>query len=367
MRTRLRYSAILAGAAALSALALSVPASAQTEWEDTVAAAAGQNLNIVIQPDAAFGRVVEVFQERFPDINVTYTNANPSDFAPRMITEQRNGLYAWDVWWSSASNMNNVALPADALADISEFLILPEVVDEENWQSPAHLYTSAEQPYVFVHVHYLQNLGYYNTDLVPNGTIDSIEAMLDPELVGQIALRAPNRPHGGTMMLAQGMLLGGEEWLNALFNDMEPIIVDNARQVTDGVIRGDYAIGIGTDASALFECKDAGGCENIELLPFAFMHSRAVSVFKNPPNPEAAAVFINWLLSKEGQDVYVTEWAKDNREGAFSMRKDVEPHPNHLDTLPDFSNLDQYVAVSLDSGSAALERVSALFEESQAQ
>src|SRR3546814_6725015 len=103
-------------------------------------------------------------------------------------------------------------------------------------------------------------------------------------------------------MLAAGYKIAGEDWLKTLFTDMEPVIVDNARQVTDGVIRGDFAVGIGTDNEVLNECLEAGGCQNIKLVPFNYMHSLAISIPKNPPNPAAAKVFVNWLLSKEGQD-----------------------------------------------------------------
>ena len=33
--------------------------------------------------------------------------------------------------------------------------------------------------------------------------------------------------------------------------------------------------------------------------------SGVIGVVKNPPHPHAAKVFVNWLLSKEGQELYV--------------------------------------------------------------
>lgn len=367
MRAEWKRSAA-GGLVAIASLVLSGPVLAQdwrAEWQKTVEEANGSELKLVVQPNPGFEQVIAVFKEKYPDIKVTYTNANPSAFAPRLITEQKNGLFAWDVWWSSASNMNFVALPADALEKVPDYLILPEVKDESKWQNPKYLYTSDRGPYVFVHTHYLQNLGYYNTDLVPGGELKSVQDMINPKLKGMIALRAPTRPHGGTQMLAAAYKIAGEDWLKTLFTDMEPVIVDNARQVTDGVIRGDFAVGIGTDNEVLNECLEAGGCQNIKLVPFNYMHSLAISIPKNPPNPAAAKVFVNWLLSKEGQDIFVREWGKVQDYAAHSMRKDVKPDPRQLDNIPDFSNLDQYVAVSLDSGGAAMDKVTELFNQSR--
>jgi len=356
--------AVIAGTFAATA---AVAQDWKAEWDKTVAAAKGSKLNLVIQPDPGFEAIVEVFKKKYPDIRVEASAVNPSAFAPRLVTEQNSGLFAWDVWWSSASNMTIVNIPAGSLAPIPNYLILPEVKDESNWHNPKYLYTSDKGPFVFVHTHYLQNLGYYNTDLVPGGEIKTIRDLANPALKGKFALRAPDRPHGGSQMLAQALKMTDEAFLNTLFTTMSPIIVDNARQVTDGVIRGDYAYGIGTDDNVWMDCVKAGGCKNVKQVPFSFMHSRAISIPKNPPNPAAAKVFVNWLLSKEGQEVYVKEWAKVDSVGAFSMRKDVAPDPAHKGSLPDFNNLDQYVAVSLDSGVPYISKVAELFNKSRAK
>jgi ABC-type Fe3+ transport system substrate-binding protein len=91
--------------------------------------------------------------------------------------------------------------------------------------------------------------------------------------------------------------------------------------------------------------------------------SRGFAVFKNAPNPEATKVFVNWILSKEGQTLLVSEWAKYNQTGAVSMRKDVEPHPDHRENQPDFSNPTQYVWVSTDDGSKEIDAVVKIFKE----
>ena len=88
---------------------------------------------------------------------------------------------------------------------------------------------------------------------------------------------------------------------------------------------------------------------------------RGVAVFKNAPHPNAAKVFVNWLMSKDGQQKFVDTWGKLNTDGAHSMRVDVEPI--HKDSAPDYSNLKQYTLQGTDFGKPLMDKVLAMYKE----
>ncbi|MCS0496558.1 extracellular solute-binding protein [Ancylobacter sp. MQZ15Z-1] len=358
-RRQFLAGAALAGAAATG---LPRPARAAADWDATVAAAKGQSLNLIIDPYQAHKDVVAVFAQKFPGIDVQASTLHPSDAAPKMLTEQKNGVYSWDAWWGTCSNMNNVALPAGGLDLIDQYFVLPEVIEASNWRLPNLRYTSKRGNYVFVHTHFLINYGAYDKGQVPGGVL-TLDNLTDPSLVGRISIRVPNRPHGGAMMLAQVAKEKGIGTVETILTTMKPMFVDNDRQNTMSVVRGDSAVGIGTSEETLYDCHQSGGCTNVVKFPVSVMHSRGISVPKNPPHKEAATVWVNWLLSKEGQEVFVTEWAKSNPGGALSMRKDVAPDPKHLESVPDFDNIDQYVAVALDSGWTDLKQIIDLYKK----
>ena len=337
-------------------------ADAPAEWAKVVAEAKGQSLNLTTDPYTAHRSVVEVFAKRFPDIKVQINSMHPNDFGPKVITEQKNNLFAWDCWWGTCASMNHIALPANALDKVSDFLILPEVKDTSNWSVPDFQYTSKNSTSIFVHTHFLVNYGAYNIELVPGGIL-TVDNILDPSLKRMISIRVPNRPHGGTMMLASIAKKKGIDYVERLLTAMEPIYVDNDRQNTMSVIRGDTAVGIGTAEETLYECHKQSGCGNVKPFPESVMHSRGVSVLRNAPHKAAATVWVNWLLSKEGQDTFVQEWGKYNPTGAFSMRKDVSPDPKHRDSMPDLTQIDQYIGVSLDSGWEALNAVIKIYNK----
>ena len=361
-----RLISAFAGAVSILFMMGAAPLKAQSdslaEWKATLAAAKGQPLKLLLQPDPGFEEVVKVFKAKFPFINVQATISHPSDAAPRIITEQKNGLYSWDAWWATAANMNGIVYPAGGLDRITDYLVLPDVKSPATWRAPDFIFPAPDRPYIFIHTHYLQNLGIYNASLVPGGKL-TLENLLDPSLKKKISIRSPSRPHGGTMMLAAVAKVRGLDYVKKILAEMEPIYIDNDRQNTLSAFKGGSAVALGTSDEVYFECLKEGGCAQIKPFPAYFMHSRGVSVLKNAPNKAATKVFVNWLLSKEGQETYVREWAKTASTGAFSMRKDVASDPKHKGSEPDFSNLRQYVAVSLDSGVAELRQIIKLYDE----
>lgn len=261
--------------------------------------------------------------------------------------------------------MNTVVLPAGGFDKITDYFILPEVKDAAEWQDPRFLYTSDRGPYVFLQTNYLEHQALYNTDQLPDHTLSSLDMLLDPRLKGRISIRAPNRPHGGTMMLAALAKTKGMDFVRRLLTEMSPRFVDNDRQLTNDVMDGGAAIAIGTSEDLYFKCAAEGGCTNVRVLPLAYMHSIGVAVLKNAPHKDAVKVWVNWILSKEGQETFVREWGKSEPMGAFSNRKDVAPDPAHLESMPDFARLDQYVAVSFDSGVPWLDQIMKLYNQTR--
>src|SRR5262249_3550221 len=108
----------------------------QQEWADTLAQAQGQPLALTVHGIEGHEAVVREFQKRFPDIKVELTVSNPSIIAPRIVTEQRNGIFAWDSWWAATANMNNIVLPAGGLGRISDYLVFPEREGPPNGGAP---------------------------------------------------------------------------------------------------------------------------------------------------------------------------------------------------------------------------------------
>ena len=151
----------------------------QTEWADTIARARGQSLVLAVHALEGHVPVVREFEKRFPDIKVELTEQGQTVTAPRIVTEQKNGIYAWDSWWGATGNMTTVVLPTGGFDRITDYFVLPEVKDASNWNAPDFLYTSDAGPYVFVHTNYEEAAVYFNKSAIKGFAPTSIDQLIE--------------------------------------------------------------------------------------------------------------------------------------------------------------------------------------------
>ncbi len=115
---------------------------------------------------------------------------------------------------------------------------------------------------------------------------------------------------------------------------MDLTISRNRRQATDWLGRGKYPL--------CFMCRDIERAKRqglpVETFPADKIeeagqlgggNSSVIAFLQNAPHPNAAKVFINWFLSKEGQMTWQTVMNTIVLEGSDSMRIDI-PKDNVL-------------------------------------
>ena len=334
----------------------------QDIWKATQAKARGQVLTFQTQGDKPMDPILEEFSKKF-GIKVETTVSRPTATIGRVRTEQTNGQYLWDLWWGITSNMVHVAAPAGMLSKIEDYLILPEVKDASNWRHAAYMYGEPGHQ-VFTYSHEVNVGAFRNKAVLPELKVDSLDALLDPRLKGRIAVRDASVPNAGSFNLSTILKAKGPDFLRKFLTTMDPKVYANPQQLDVAIMRGGSAVAVGMQSSAFSECRKAGGCKTMEEIPsVSYIQSRGLSAFKNPPHPEAARVFVNWFLSREGQEVFVREWARNSISGAVSHRKDVAPHKDHLADMPDFARADQYVWVSTSLGSKDIEEATRIFKQ----
>lgn len=337
----------------------------KAKWDAALEKSKGQSLVISVHSQDGYAASIRPFQRKFPNIKVSVTEIIPDAMVTRVLNEQKNNVYAWDVMWASTTNMNSSLIPAGAFQDFEPFLLLPEVADPSNWNAPDYQWTTPKAKQIFINSLYTTNLAFQNMDNSNGFRVTKLEDLVDPRLKGKIGIRDPYHANGGTWTFGAFYKLGGREFVKRYFSDMDLVVNMNPRQAADAVMRGDLAIGTGITTDVISRCKRAGGCKAVEPLPFGeVMGTRGVAVFKNAPNKAAAIVFINWFLSKEGQAVHLAEFARLNESGAVSRRKDVPPPgPEHLATVPDYAHLDKAFIPGMDDGNKVLEEAMKLYAD----
>lgn len=273
------------------------------QWAEIVAAAEAEGTVVVASHAGNYREaVMDAFAAAYPNIEVEFTGSRPSDFSPKLITEQENGLFAWDAMWGSTSNMTNVLGPANAWQDLTPFLVDPDVLDEDNWKGPAQLWTSDDGTFVFVNDITVGQSIWANRDIVSEAEFSTVADLLKPELAGKIVLDDCAVPANGLGAMMQVISAEGGEFAKEFLNNQEYTYSQNVTTGTEWLVTGRFGIGLGIDEDTVTDFQDNGiGTNTVRMDIPGSIGSAGVGVFRNAPHPNAATVFVNWFLSQAGQ------------------------------------------------------------------
>jgi ABC-type Fe3+ transport system substrate-binding protein len=332
---------------------------AQSGWDATLAAAR-QEGKLVLSTHAGTGyeKYVELVKQALPDLTIDATTIKASDFAARVVVEQQNDQYLWDVHMGPVSNIYTVLTPAGDLQPIKPFLdaLPPENKDDSKWAGGFGLYTDPNNPVTLITE--FSDVGgvYINKDQVPEG-LSNLDDLLDPKWKGKVAVYDPTVSNGGSMSLAGLVALRGDDFLHKLIVDNDAKYVATSSQLTQWVAEGRYPIGFGVDATQLGDLQKQGvGVNVVRDKSFGdYSLASGISVLKNAPHPNAVKEYLNWALSRDGQ----IAWAQNASVDSSSRRLDVPVF--HPDSTPDYQHMDKYKVIQgTASGQDTLDRTLAI-------
>jgi iron(III) transport system substrate-binding protein len=330
-----RSSAAFFAAIFASFLIVSPPARAQEksrdwgqEWKMTVQAA-GKEGKLVFHSGNSVEPYFHEFQKKFPEIKVTRMLTQGGSAAhERLMAEHRAGVFVTDIVHLGAGSGSALAA-AGALDPLKPYMILPEVLDQSKWFEGRHYFADKEGKYL---LKYASNPGVdisYNTKLVNLDDIKSYWDFLDAKWKGKIVIYDPRARGSRLFSYFYYNPELGPRYLRRLFGEMELTASRDRRQMTDWLAAGKFALALRTapDASRLDEAK-AQGLPVDWFSPGHFKEAVGISggpahvaVVNRAPHPNAAKVFVNWFLSREGQLMAQNIAAK--QEGIDSLRMDI--------------------------------------------
>ena len=281
--------------------------STTTEWDKTVDAAKKEGALVAAIPASAELRkaITEVFPKRYPGIELDLTNARGPSNAGKIAAEFNAGVRYYDLLISGTSTPFNL-LNAGILEPAEPLLILPEVKDPKRWFG-GHIWLDNAKKFIYAFQVYQSGNIWHNTLLVKPEEARTYDDLLLPKFKGRIGILDPRSAGAGTATWAFFLKLKGEEWLRKLAaQDM--FLSRDQRQLGDSLAKGKVAITIGLTYYTFSPFLKAG--LPVKPLPdmregtYTSCGSSATSIVKNSPHPNATKVFVNWLFSKEGQEIY---------------------------------------------------------------
>jgi iron(III) transport system substrate-binding protein len=336
----------------------------EAQWEKTVAAAK-QEGQVVIYGNRSSADIVNSggFQKAYPQIKVVAVSLGGAQAMQRLMAERRAGKYLADLF-IGGSNTPVMMHRAESLDPIKPALILPEVLDESKWWEGKHRYIDPQREYIFMYLGHPQrgNVA-FNSKLVDPKEFTSFWDFLNPKWKGKIEAR-DFRIGGAGQQNMRFFYYNpelGPRFIRRLFSEMDITLFRDTRQSIDWLATGRFAI--------CFFCYDIdllrAQKQGLPVDEFGYMRegvaltsqSGTLSLVHKAPNPNAARVFTNWFLSREGQ-------LMAQKLQANSLRVDIPK-----DMLPPSDRLiegTRYVEIETPDR-MSMEPVTKVFEEALAE
>lgn len=236
-------------------------------------------------------RLQEGFSAVYPGIEILAQEGQGRDTREKIIAESAAGKVLADV----------VSAGGNTMADLAGKGLL------ESYQSPhvKDLLPGIADKRGFVNPRYVNVYGItVNTSLIgPQDEPKRWKDLADPKYKGQIAMQDPRGSGGGLYVMTGLLATYGESFLADLAKQEIAFGRNNPVGMTD-VVRGERAIHMSASANDSLKSRTEGAPikfiqpeEGVVLIPIG------LAVVKGGPNPNAARLFIDWLLSEAGQKV----------------------------------------------------------------
>ena len=252
---------------------------------------------------------VNMFMEKYPNVQVEIVAAGTGELCNRIAAESANPIA--DVMWGGG---------ADSITAFKEYFE-PYVVEGDAFIDAAYKdpenYWTGESP--------LPMVLFYNTAVLEKDSLEipkTWEDLLKPEYKGKIAYCLPSKSGSAytqlcTMLLGHGGKEDGWSFIEKLYENLDGKIVDSSSKCHKMVADGEFAIGLTLEKAAVkyADNSDVGfvyPADGTSAVP------DCVALVKGAPNKENAQLFIDFVTSRECQEMQSRDW------GRRPVRSDVE-------------------------------------------
>ncbi len=141
---------------------------------------------------------------------------------------------------------------------------------------------------------------------------DGYEDLLWPELKGKIAMGDPTASSSALAELTNMLLVMGEKaydekawkFVEKFIGQLNNTIISSSSQIYRATVDGEYAVGVTYEDPAIGLLED--GATNVKVIypkEGAVWLPGGIAIVKNAPHMENAKKFIDFIISKEGQEL----------------------------------------------------------------
>ncbi len=255
--------------------------------------------------ESLIGAIYEAFQKKHPDVTIDYQSAGAGKLMAKIAAERQAGKVLADVLWTS---------------EVPDFYNLKkegmlEKYTPGNFKELINPFSDYDGSFTAAR---LGTLGIvYNTQQVKNKP-EQWSDIFNPEFKGAFGIANPAL--SGTAYMSISLLVKQFGW-----EFIEKMAANNSKigkgagQVVDDTASGELAGCIAVDYITLDKIKKGAKLAYV-FPPEILVVPSPVAIIKDTPNLSAAQKFVNFLLSKEAQEIIASE-------GTLPVRNDVKLNP----------------------------------------
>lgn len=284
------------------------------EWSATLNTAKKEGKVIIFTsvPPIIRKELSNGFKKSYENIEVEFVSASTgAQLTQKIFSERRAGIFSADLYLSGATTIVADLKPAGVLAPLEPALILPQVKDPKAWyQGKLPFYDKEKTIFSFIASHGGEDTLAVNSDVVKPEEIKSYRDLLATRFKEKIVMMDPTIAGKGgrqVITLATQSALGWDYYRELV--KQKPVLVRDYRLQMDWIAQRKYLVGFSPDEGTALEFRNAGvpvevfgGLkENILWIAGSFGY---INLMDRAPHLNAAKVFANWLLDKEGQYIF---------------------------------------------------------------
>ncbi len=324
MIIRLRFLLIFCMVLSFLLLSFYKPAQAdwKADWEKTLAAAREEgSFRLYGPPGIQYINAIEAFKSVYPKINMVYVPGSGSQHGNRLGAERRAGKFIADIYVGGGGT-GGILAEKGFFDPLPPRLILPEATDQSAWFRKQHHYGVPNKSLFLMEGTVTSTIALYNTKRHKPGELKTYKDLLDPKWHGKMVTDDPTAR--GRLANWKGLYYNkemGPKFIQRLFSETGITIARGIVQMIDWVASGRYELYVAARGTEVATAMKQGLPVAIYRAPTSEAYLSGgwgqLAVVNRAPNPNAAAVFANWMISKEGQ----LSWQKNADRN--SMRMDI--------------------------------------------
>ena len=255
-----------------------------------------------------YPKIVAAFENRYPFVKVNAYRSTPSGVFTRVETEARAGRYAADVVASAPVEMWELKKRGLSTAYLS-----PERKAMPAGSFDAEGYWQGFEVTPLV-------LAFNTRQVAPNAAPQSYEDLLNPKWKGKMSLGTEEYTWCNVTLEAMGSQKG-TEYMRALARQQLHMPGSSSVMRVQLLLAGESAIAIAARGRRVTEYKEKSAPIDFRILEPYAAEPAFTALMQRATHPAAAILFIDWMLSEEGQ----TKISDD--AGRISIRKGVKHKP----------------------------------------